>query len=923
MSALTRNILVVLLTAVTAGCATMRIEVDVYKGPLANSEAVQLSKLANIALAAKPLLVSLRDELEWAEKGSDEKDVQDKVLSGRRKNTWWKPDYVPPSKECAADAKGSREMPCFGSERASRINDALCMLTENWATTCGASNPDGAKAGEKCEGVAAEALKVADVRASRTSTQDPARCLSSGLIRFSEQLVTFSNSESLRGRASLGTRILEVLPFTANARVRTDRYTALLQSLGNAIQVQADDIEQRRAYRARSEERGAIERIAVVGASRASAIDFLVGMDATLKAVQERTEHESKEFDPALAALTAELKLPEAQARKGEVEEKRKRLESDKSALDKEADTVKVAREMLPPLRTELLQQLTARGETVDATAGYALLLAALDKKISDASNDKVQLGKWESVKKTVRQHVPVPRVSTATEGDVSRARDQVAVMDALIAQLRQELIAAKRAGPGRSVDGNAGDEGATVRAIESALKEAYEQRASMLYIRPATAYLRTTSAATKAQEDSSLMQRNMLWAGFLDGITPKVFETDQHLQAIREDIDKQFWSNVNKVTVSGGGDTNYVIAKDDIGNWYVKNYSADPSQIIKSAQGLGLYALGGKLNTNLLGRFNKQMEVKKELEKAATPGERARLQEKLQKLEEQPAGTARSGTKVVFSEALADFDKTVGETEARASAFVDKAAPTSFAKGLDKVWGGRPDLLKTLELQSPERRRTLIDNARKAIDGDVEIFLSNRQSRAVDASDKTSREAVMRRARELTGFTETLATLGPAVASTIDQDESLLAKRKDLVETRDLVVDREIPDQRERIGRASNAQQLLKGQRDAYRSTGAGKSCAELGDVDPTCKSLREGIETAKSDEDKARDGLAELDRKRDATAASLASFDSAVRELKSGADAYLARVLGRFLQEQVDATNRLEASIRVLQASAKAMAP
>jgi hypothetical protein len=52
---------------------------------------------------------------------------------------------------------------------------------------------------------------------------------------------------------------------------------------------------------------------------------------------------------------------------------------------------------------------------------------------------------------------------------------------------------------------------------------------------------------------------------------------------------------------VAGGGNTNYVIAKDDIGNWYVKNYSADPKDVIHSAQGLALFAVGPAIGSTSL----------------------------------------------------------------------------------------------------------------------------------------------------------------------------------------------------------------------------------------------------------------------------------------------------------------------------------
>lgn len=49
------------------GCANVEIDVDVYKGPLANHEDMQVQQLAAMAVAARPLLVGLRDELAMAD----------------------------------------------------------------------------------------------------------------------------------------------------------------------------------------------------------------------------------------------------------------------------------------------------------------------------------------------------------------------------------------------------------------------------------------------------------------------------------------------------------------------------------------------------------------------------------------------------------------------------------------------------------------------------------------------------------------------------------------------------------------------------------------------------------------------------------------------------------------------------------------
>ena len=56
--------ILVSVAALLAGCAVLTVDVDVYKGPLANHEDIQTEQMAAMAIAAKPLLVELRDRLE-------------------------------------------------------------------------------------------------------------------------------------------------------------------------------------------------------------------------------------------------------------------------------------------------------------------------------------------------------------------------------------------------------------------------------------------------------------------------------------------------------------------------------------------------------------------------------------------------------------------------------------------------------------------------------------------------------------------------------------------------------------------------------------------------------------------------------------------------------------------------------------------
>ncbi len=170
-------------------------------------------------------------------------------------------------------------------------------------------------------------------------------------------------------------------------------------------------------------------------------------------------------------------------------------------------------------------------------------------------------------------------------------------VLDQLIASLRYEHINAVRAG---------GEKSATAKQIADALKLAYEQRGGMSFIRPAFSYLRNSFPSTSLQADASIEWKNMLLENtvkslpFADTDWFKDSKTKNRLR-INQEIDKQYWQNINRVKLTGGGNTNYVVAKDDLGNWYVKNYSADPKDIIKSAKNLAMFGMGPGLGTNLL----------------------------------------------------------------------------------------------------------------------------------------------------------------------------------------------------------------------------------------------------------------------------------------------------------------------------------
>lgn len=173
--------------------------------------------------------------------------------------------------------------------------------------------------------------------------------------------------------------------------------------------------------------------------------------------------------------------------------------------------------------------------------------------------------------------------------GDISNTENAEDVLDRLISALQYQQIRVKQSDP----------TGTAAKAFQQAIDSAYEYRSGMAYLRPAGAYLRNSYPATSLQGDPGLGWVNRL--GQQARRTIPLFDqflatTGQKDLKIQSEIDKQFWQNINSVRVAGAGKTNYVLAKDDIGNWYIKAYSADPKPIIDAATSLAKFSLGANV---------------------------------------------------------------------------------------------------------------------------------------------------------------------------------------------------------------------------------------------------------------------------------------------------------------------------------------
>jgi len=241
------------------------------------------------------------------------------------------------------------------------------------------------------------------------------------------------------------------------------------------------------------------------------------------------------------------------------------------------------------------------------ARAGAAATVAVLQERLESEKTkaktgggcDVATIKPWCDAVEIVGTLAP-PLETAQLDLAGAEGEDAREVLDRLVAALRYRHL--------RAVEGG-GTNSSKAQYLQQAIKTANDYRSGMALIFPASLYLKSSYPAAALQGDPGLEWRNELARGAIKSVpliggawTRHLNKGDVSGKALSQ-IDRQFWQNINSVRVSGAGRTNYVMVQDDIGNWYVKGYSADPQDIIKSAKGLGQFALGGKLGTDLLNR--------------------------------------------------------------------------------------------------------------------------------------------------------------------------------------------------------------------------------------------------------------------------------------------------------------------------------
>lgn len=317
-------------------------------------------------------------------------------------------------------------------------------------------------------------------------------------------------------------------------------------------------------------------------------------------------------------------------------------------------------------------------------------------------------------------------------------------VMDALIAQLEHRRIEALSLGE------------ANARDLELALQQARQRRADMTFVRPSSAYLRSAFVSTFSQTGASLRWKNMLNDGvgrFIESLDG----TKQNHADIRDDLDKANWQNINTVRVSGAGSTNYVLAKDDVGNWYVKAMGTDPKAMINAARNMALFNASGTFDTNLL-RMN-QLQTKLDEDPDESPSEkRARWANELSDMK---SGSGTVGAASERSKTLKLFTQNYDERTAADLAALKAAVNTV------------PDTAKTRAKEAFAADSSRQVTVTQLIDGTVPPFAS--VTGAAEAA--AGAQGVIQILQALNGYRD-------AVVARIRNDESLASAQRTALQT-------------------------------------------------------------------------------------------------------------------------------------------
>lgn len=623
----TRHLLV-LLPLLLTGCASLRVDVDVYKGPLINEPDVQLQQVAAQAVAARPLI---RTMIIDTQSGGYSAEKFRPYVTELRSSLEALADMIEIDPQVApifAELKAEIAAIDDKTKLAERISQARTTISQRSSSphiqarmdTVKAqlltdASPNLAAAKEQIEQFALDARQSGITQQLALLKSSPTNeaikpDLRKRLIEFAERARWMGNHAKLFLKLLDDEMALQGAPYSPSPideesrklRRSVETHSLILQSIGNSILSQTNEIERMaglndkgRSDRLIGRERAVWGSVGLARGSILAAVNARAGdkwllpndlpskLQDALKTSQAKATEAVGLLETAIPVYEkAAEPLTKVQAAIGKLDEK-------VCTADKTNGKKKVGELLIACLGKGSDAYTTfSSGLVGDTTTAEPWKLAdSVDTDLSAVGKKSqewlTQLQKWHADAALFR----VWKAYLSEEATLLAGLEQVQTanpretVDLAVSRLRGQQVEATLAGDTERRN-----------RIESAIQLLLSHRAGMVPLVPSASYLRNSMPATSLSEGiNEKDEANMLWQAFLRALPDTRANAEEKM---RLDMDKQYWQPVNRVRVSGSGDVNQVLAKDDVGNWYVKSFDTDKKVMFESMKKLALYNLAG-----------------------------------------------------------------------------------------------------------------------------------------------------------------------------------------------------------------------------------------------------------------------------------------------------------------------------------------
>ncbi|MBI5330557.1 MAG: hypothetical protein HZB71_08095 [Betaproteobacteria bacterium] len=691
------------------GCASLRVDVDVYKGPLINEPDVQLQQVAAQAIAAGPLIKTMITDTKSG--GYDVKAFKPYVdelrfsLEMLADMIETDPKAVSIVSQLAKDSATDTAAAHFAARifqaneeiaRHASAPQARAKLDLLRAQLLTEPSPDIAQAKTQIKQIATETQSGGIVQRLANLKNKPVDLttkpeLRKSLIEFAERTRWLGNHAKLFLKLLDDEMAAQAAPFSPTPideprrklRQAVETHALILQAIGNAILSQTNEIERMAGLNDDKRNQRLMDRERAVWSGTHWA------RDQVLAAIKTRDQKGwgsfplsvSQDFKTGLLAHlnAADDKVLEAIGLLGGAiplyQQAVKPLTIVNKALEKTGQAKCNEKDNGTP--NELLKACLGNDFTELPTLEKALI--GEGKKIADS--------KLTIALSALHGHLNVLKKELDDwTADLALLRTWKASLEGMDAFLTPELKAVDAKNPREVVDlgvarlraqqAQAALAGDTARRdrVEDAIQVLLAHRAGMVPLVPSSSFLRNSMPATSLSEGiNEKDEANMLWQAFIRAFPDTRANGEEKM---RQDMDKQYWQPVNRVRVSGGGGVNQVLVKDDVGNWYVKSFDSDKKVVFESMKKLALYHLAGE--TASLGTLRTQLATTKGL----LPD-----QLKMSDLGIGQAAPATAGANDIGAPLPTVGAETTASTPNGTAADVYKVAVTRYAKALHAAY--------------------------------------------------------------------------------------------------------------------------------------------------------------------------------------------------------------------------------------------